>query len=223
MSKTKEKGKEKEAELLSIAPKKTAKLTVIDTTKQTTPLTSTSLVEENDIVSSAGVQSTEIINEPVVENLVYELVFAEGGKEKVIYTKINPQFSAKHILKVEDAFGKEDFKEVVLGRREVKACCYKPLEQDIFELDLRKGVLLKVLAEQPWMNTEYAITKRTFDESVLKAYRELSTTPITPAATGIPADKTSVKQPVKQQQNQGTGFGVGNLPVDKNRPKINEF
>lgn len=218
MSKTN--NKEKGKDLLTITPKKTAKLTVINS--PATPL-STSVVEENDIVASGNIESTEIITEPLVaENLVYELVFVVGGKEQTVYTKLNPQFSAKHILKIENAFGKEDLKEVVLGRKEVKACCRKPLEQDYFEIDLRRGAFIKVLEEQNWMNTEYETTKRAFDESVLKAYRDLSTVAPPPPVTGIPATKPATK-PVKPAQGTGPGFGAGNLPIDKNRPRINEI
>jgi len=138
-----------------------------------------SVIEEKDLVQETNYTRTIIHKneEPVVE-LVYEITFIEtqsqGKVDRTVYTKDVPIFKTKNVLFVSNLFGRENLKEIVLRKREIKASCKKPLAETEFELDLRNGVLVKVIPEQPWMNSDYESTKKTFDEMVLKAYRELS-------------------------------------------------
>lgn len=137
------------------------------------------VIEEKDLIQEPAYTQTIVhkVEEPIVE-LVYEITFIEThGQNKVdrtVYTKDVPMFKTKNVLYVSNLFGRENLKEIVLKKKEIKASCKKPLDQTEFELDLRNGVLLKVIPEQPWMNSDYESTKKMFDEMVLKAYRELS-------------------------------------------------
>lgn len=165
------------------------------------------VIEEKDLVQETAYSQTIVhkLEEPIIE-LVYEITFLEviGDRkiDKTVYTKDIPLFKEKNVLFISNLFGKENLKEVVLGKREIKASCKRPLEQTEFALDLRNGVLIKTVPEQAWMSSDYESTKKTFDEMVLKAYRELS------------------QQPIKKSNGQNKD----NISIDTTgRPRITDF
>ena len=158
------------------AQKSQVKPTRVSTVPPTPP---PPVIEEKDLLDETTFTQTIVhkVEEPVVE-LVYEITFIEiqgqVKKDITVYTKDIPVFKEKNILFASNLFGRENLKEIVLKKKEIKTSCKRPLKQTELELDLRNGVLLKVIPEQPWMNSDYESTKKTFDEMVLKAYRELS-------------------------------------------------
>lgn len=168
------------------------------------------IIEEKDLIQEPSYTQTIVhkIEEPVVE-LVYEITFIEvHGQNKIdrtVYTKDVPVFKTKNILFVSNLFGRENLKEIVLKKKEIKTSCKKPLEQTEFELDLRNGVLLKVIPEQPWMNSDYESTKKIFDEMVLKAYRDLSSSN------------------VSSEGQQTSKVKKGEVDMSTGRPKIKDL
>ena len=174
-------------------------------------------IEENNIVVQDDVQID--IVKPIVqapETIVYELTYMEENQEKVIYTKDLPSFSEKYLLNVGNAFGRSNLKEIVLGRKEIKTSCNNPLSNTELIIDMRGGLLIKVVPEQEWMNRGYDETKKLFDETVLKAYRDLAVQGITaPAATQPVKQNAQRRQAPLPAPDNENNFPVGNIPVGR--------
>lgn len=166
-------------------------------------------IEENNIVAPDLSKETLPIIPPVPLTIVYELTYMEGGIETIVYTRDEPSFLEKHLLSIVNGFGRSDLREVVLGKKEIKTSCNKTLPQSQILIDMRGGLLFKVVPEQEWMNRGYDETKKLFDETVLKAYREAATTP----STVVNQKQEDKRRPI-QQEDEGH-FSVGNIPVNR--------
>jgi hypothetical protein len=180
-------------------------------------------IEENNITQTI----TPEILPPVIqapETIVYELTYMYDTEERIIYTKDLPLFLEKHLLSVTNAFGCSNLREVVLGRKEIKTSCNNPLSNPELVIDMRSGLLIKVVPDQDWMNRGYDETKKLFDETVLKAYRDLAAQGIT-SASGTPSTEVGKqgkkKAPIQSPENE-EDFPVGNIPVGRG-PIMDQF
>lgn len=232
MAKKKEPTPEKKDELLTLGkktkPEEVKKESVfgnmakIEQTIRVTskePIKDLNGIEEKIITSDVPVVAKEIV--PVVpETIVYELTFMKDSIEQIVYTRDLPIINEKFLLNITNAFGRSNLREVVLGKREIKISCNSPLIATDLTIDMRAGLLIKVVSEADWMNREYADTKKIFDEAVLKAYREMAAQGIT-AQTPNPNQNLvqGKKRPINPKRNpelEDEDFGdypVGNIPV----------
>ncbi len=240
----KEKAIENKDELLSLNKKKVIKTVVIDPNSSTPeesvfstitqPGLEKSIVvskQKNNTVIKDGIEESTFDAEMSVTNtplentppttIVYELTFQSGDVEVLIYTKTLPVFSDLYQLDIVDAFGRTPLREIVLGRKEIKTSCFTPLKQTQMSIDLRGGLLMKVIPEQDWMNRSYDETKKLFDEAVLKAYRDLAAQGITtPAAS---KQKGQQRQAPPQQEQERDDYRPGNIPVQRGQIGLKDF
>jgi hypothetical protein len=189
----------------------------------------------DDGIETADIHPGQIVvdDTPVPEappkTVVYEVTYVEEGEEQLVYTKEIPTFLDKYQLEVTNAFGRIPLKEIILGRKKIETSCFNPLEETEFTIDLRGGLLLKVIPEQEWMNRSYSETKKSFDEAVLKAYRDLAAQGITsaPVPTPIPQQPAQKgKRPPQQQAQQPADdyYPEGNIPVQgRGSIKLKDF
>lgn len=163
--------------------------TQIEKTIKVNQPTNVTGIEEKII--AADIPVVEKVIPPIVpETVVYEITFMKNEVEQIVYTRDLPIINEKFLLNISNAFGRSNLKEVVLGKREIKISCNSPLTSTDLTIDMRTGLLIKVVVEADWMNREYADTKKIFDEAVLKAYREM-------AAQGITAATPNTNNPVQ--------------------------
>lgn len=241
----KEKAVESKDELLSLNKKKVIKTVVIDPNSSTPeesvfstitqPGLEKSIVvskQKNNTVIKDGIEESTFDAEMSVESaplentppttIVYELTFQNGETEMLIYTKTLPVFSDMYQLDIVDAFGRTPLREIVLGRKEIKTSCFTPLKQTQMSIDLRGGLLMKVIPEQDWMNRSYDETKKLFDEAVLKAYRDLAAQGITTPQTTAPKQKQQRQAP-QQQEQERDDYRPGNIPVQRGQIGLKDF
>lgn len=170
-------------------------------------------IEENNITVTPTPVVSKVIPAPP-ETVVYELTYLLNNVEKIVYTRDIPKFnSTKFELNITNGFGRSDLREVVLGQKEIKTSCYITLTESEFTIDMRNGLLIKVISDQDWMSRGYEETKKLFDETVLKAYRETSQT------LPLPVKQEKGRQVARQQQHiedvEENDFPVGNIPVNR--------
>jgi hypothetical protein len=221
----------KTEELLSIN-KKPSNVTVEKTIQVTKDNSSTEEIMSS--VFSSGVieektiaveKTVEVIEKPVEpEKLVYEVVFMEGRFERILYTHVLPTFETTGYLRVDNPFGREDFKENILGRKEISASSRKLLEDSEVFINLKTGILVKGIEEEAWMSRDFEETKNLFDRAVLEAYRAFSAqgitttinNPVNKVVKSSTKDKVVQDTPIAEQEINP--YQAGNIPVK--RPPI---
>lgn len=217
-----------EPELLSLKKEKVTKGKIIDNTEKGSVFGNLSIPKEPTIQPKVeekvlkGLEDKIIVQEepkvkvvvpPIIpETIVYEISYMEAQKEQVVYSRNLPVIKDNYLLVLDNAFGRSNLREVVLGRREIKISCMLPLKTPNLTIDMRGGTFIKVVAEQDWMEREYEETKKMFDEAVLKAYREMAAKGLTDL--GIQPVKGVV--PVPPQETEEEEFPVGNITPNKN-------
>jgi hypothetical protein len=165
----------------------------------------TSIIQTTDIETSLPTDQVELEKTIKKEvKYVYEVKYIVDKKEYVFYTYDIPELIDNTIVLIKP-FGRKDLREVVLGKKEVKAFCKVDINEEAIKIDLLKGVLIKIVEEHPWMSLGQDETQRLFDQEVLSTYRQLSST---------------IKTFNTQQTNIGE-YPVGNIPV--NRPRIKDL
>lgn len=193
---------------------------------QPKPIKDANGIEEKIITNEVPVAEKPIV-EAVPETIVYEITYMNKGAEQIVYTRDLPVINEKFILNLTNAFGRSNLREVVLGKREIKISCNSPLTSTDLTIDMRTGLLIKVVSEADWMSREYADTKKLFDEAVLKAYREMAAQGITAAPANQPAQGKKRPNIPVTKQNVHPGYEdygddhypEGNIPVG-GRPMI---
>jgi len=207
-----------------ITPIKTTpgKVTLIEKTIKTTPASKPlpNGIEINNLSVHLTEQKIAEENLPVFS--VFEFTYYINKVEKVVYTKTVPILN-HNMINISNGFGRSDLKEIVLGKKEVKTSCNNPLETPDLSIDMRTGVMIKVIPEQPWMGRDYITTKKEFDETVLRAYREMSTS-VTLKDQGkviVPRAKTTGITPKTPSDIQfvddDNDYPIGNIPVNNRR------
>jgi len=205
-------------------PKETSVFSNLQPTNIPKPTATKSVngLEEKVIVAEVPVVETPPT--PIVpETIVYEVTYMDGTAEQIVYARGLPTITEKYILRLYGAFGRSNLREVVLGRKEIKISCNVPLANPDLQIDMRSGLLIKVVSEADWMTREYDDTKKLFDDAVLKAYREMAAAGIT-AATPQPSGVATGKKksvPLPPPDNE-EHFSVGNIPVTRG-PIMGDF
>lgn len=222
-------------DLLTVGPKK---IKVVDHSKpkeasvfanlQPTNVAKPATKSVNGLEEKVIVAEVPIVETPpapiVPETIVYEITYMEGTVEQIVYARGLPTITEKYILRLYGAFGRSNLREVVLGRKEIKISCNVPLVNPDLQIDMRSGLLIKVVSEADWMTREYDDTKKLFDDAVLKAYREMAAagiTAVTPQPSGAVATGKKKVVPLPPPDNE-EHFPVGNIPVNRG-PIMGDF
>ena len=147
--------------------------------------------------------------------LVFEVVYYAGDQEVKVYTNKTPTFLPNGAVEIEEAFGKHDLFENVLNVRQVKSSCRVNFEETMLTINATEGLYIKAVQQDRWMYLDYEETKKIFDESVLKAYRELAAQNVK-APIVQQGKATNVIQSSNVVVNEE--YQAGNIPV--NRPPL---
>lgn len=219
----------KEKKLLSIRPDKTVEEKVVQPTEQEElPEVPTEEIQQPQEEVNIPEVEMEIVTEKEITSELqeyWEIVYMNGKQEVTLYTKIQPTLLATELV-VDNAFSKLELKEVVLNKKVVSYSCLKKLDDSPeIKIPLNKGLLIKVLSEQPWMLRDEFSTTMIFNTAVLDAYREL-TAQLSIPATPIQQTQQSVQQnqpsiDVSQNQNAVPLTVPGNINTNQpGRPKL---